>query len=57
MIDNVFNALQPDVALLYFYIQTFRFSDVFRRYRKATPGCNGLMQSVRFKTPNFAFIN
>ena len=21
---------------------TFRFSDVFRGYRKATPGCNGL---------------
>ena len=24
--------------------KTFSFSDVFRWYRKATPGCNGLMQ-------------
>ena len=32
---------------LFFYTtwkhqKTFRFSDVFRGYRKATPGCNGL---------------
>ena len=25
--------------------KTFRFSDVFRGYRKATPGCNGLIGS------------
>ena len=24
------------------YQKTFRFSSVFRGYRKATPGCNGL---------------
>ena len=24
------------------HLETFRFSDVFRGYRKATPGCNGL---------------
>ena len=25
--------------------KTFRFSDVFRGYRKATPGCNGLTEN------------
>ena len=25
--------------------KTFRFSDVFRGYRKATPGCNGLIRT------------
>ena len=36
--------LQPDVAFLYHLktSETFRFSDIFRGYRKATPGCNGL---------------
>ena len=29
---------------------TFRFSDVFRGYRKATPGCNGLIK------PNMKFV-
>ena len=29
--------------VLLFY--TLRFSDVFRGYKKATPGCNGLIQS------------
>ena len=34
-------------SVLLFYIpskhqETFRFPDVFRGYRKATPGCNGL---------------
>ena len=39
------NPLQPGVAFLYTpgkYRKTFRFSDVFRGYRKATPDCNGL---------------
>ena len=26
--------------------KTFKFSDVFRRYRKAVPGCNGLKLSI-----------
>ena len=33
---NDSNPLQPGVAFL-------RFSDIFRGYRKATPGCNGLI--------------
>ena len=33
------NPLLPGVAFLY---PLKRFSDVFRGYRKATPGCNGL---------------
>ena len=40
-----FNPLQPSVAFLYTpwkHQKSFRFSDVFRGYRKATPGCNGL---------------
>ena len=38
------NPLQPCVAFLYpwKHKKTFRFSDVFKGYRKATPGCNGL---------------
>ena len=28
--------------------KTFRFSDVFRGYRKATSGCNGLMLEAKF---------
>ena len=35
------NPLQPSFAFLY-PLKTFRFSDVFRGYRKATPGCSGL---------------
>ena len=35
------NPLQPSVAFLY-PLKTFRFSDVFRGYRKAIPGCNEL---------------
>ena len=44
-----FNPLQPGVAFLYplrtleNLQKTFRFSDVFRGYRKATLGCNGLI--------------
>ena len=39
-----FNPLQPGVAFIYPWKpqKIFRFSGVFRRYRKATPGCNGL---------------
>ena len=37
-----FNPLQPGVAFLYPPENIWRFSDVFRGYRKATPGCNGL---------------
>ena len=36
-----FNLLKLGVAFLY-PLKTFRFPDVFRPYRKATPGCNGL---------------
>ena len=35
------NQLQLSVAFLY-PLKTFRCSDVFRGYRKAAPGCNGL---------------
>ena len=36
-------------VLLFYYTpwkhrETFRFYDVFRGYRKATPGCNGLVK-------------
>ena len=52
-----FNPLQPSVAFLYplktsedlkvfWCFQGARFSDVFRGYRKATPGCNGLIRSI-----------
>ena len=38
--------------------KTFRFSDVFRVYRKATPGCNGLNSSWnRQKTSRFLTKN
>ena len=43
--DLFINPLQPAVAFLYLPRKpqrTFRFSDVFRGYGKATPGCNGL---------------
>ena len=38
--------------VLLFYIpwkhqKTFRFSDVFKRYRKAKPGCNGLIRPIQ----------
>ena len=47
------NPLIPQLSLTYYspvllfytpwkYQKTFRFSDIFRGYRKATPGCNGL---------------
>ena len=38
------NLLQPCVAFLYLWKhqKTLRFSDVFKGYRKATLGCNGL---------------
>ena len=35
-------------------LKTFRFSNVFRSYRKATPGCNGLMWQ-RFER-NFSLL-
>ena len=40
-----FNPLQPRVAFLYPLktSENLCFSDVFKRYRKATPGCNRLM--------------
>ena len=31
--------------------KTFRFSDVFRGYRKATSGCNGLSELMNFYSP------
>ena len=41
---NAINLLQPGVAFLYLLktSEKHRFSDVFRGYRKATRGCNGL---------------
>ena len=39
--------MQPSVTFLYPLTKTFRFSDVFRRYRKAPPGCNGLINRLR----------
>ena len=46
---TLFNSL---LLLLLFYTpwkhkKTFRFSDVFRGYRKATPGYNGLIKDFR----------
>ena len=59
-----FNPLQPYVAFLYplkTYQITFRFSDVFRGYRKATPGCNGLKYkdhpSIKLIRKNTSFVN
>ena len=46
--DFLFNPLQPSVAFLY-PLKTSehqRFSDIFRGYKKATLGCNGLMTIV-----------
>ena len=45
-----FNLLQPDVTFLY-PLYTFRFSDVFRRFIKVTPGCNGLSELINFYSP------
>ena len=36
------------LVLLFYTPWTFRFSDVFRGYGKATPGCNGLMKESFF---------
>ena len=47
------NPSQLDIAFLYpwKHQKTFMFSDVFRGYRKATPGCNGLiMQPIRIES-------
>ena len=43
-----FNPLQPGVAFLYPLktSENLKVSDVFRGYRKATPSCNGLTDSV-----------
>ena len=41
--DNV-NPLKPGVVFLYALKTSKRFSDVFRGYRKETPGCNGLIK-------------
>ena len=40
LVHYLLNQLQPGTAFLYPY--TFRFSHVFRGYRKETPGYNGL---------------
>ena len=42
---DLINPLSPDVAFLFpqkILENLYRFSDVFRGYRKATLGCNGL---------------
>ena len=45
--SNINNALTHCIPVLLFYTnlkhqKTYSFSDFFRGYRKATPGCNGL---------------
>ena len=48
---SMFNPLQPSVAFLY-PLKKIRkplgFSDVFKGYRKATLGCNGLRYTMNF---------
>ena len=48
-----FNPLQPVLLFHTFWKhqKTFRFSDVFRRYRRATPDCNGLSNLINFNDP------
>ena len=48
MMCHSFNPLQVAAAFLYprKNQKTFMFSDVFRGYRKTTPGCNGLKSVV-----------
>ena len=55
---QLLNPLQPFVAFLYPLrtSETFRFSNVFGGYRKATPGCNGLTSRLDFPT-KFGFAN
>ena len=47
-LQGMINPLQPGVAFLYPVktSRTLKFSDIFREYRKATPGCNGLIQEL-----------
>ena len=51
------NPLQPGVAFytLWKDQKTFRFSDVFRGYRKATLNCNGLNELTFNENFNFTF--
>ena len=46
--DFLFNPLQPSVAFLYPLKRSEKqgFSDIFKGYKKATLGCNGLMTIV-----------
>ena len=37
--------------------KTFRFSDVFRVYKKATPGCNGLISNLQFTLALLSFTH
>ena len=48
--DNqpLINPLQPSVAFLYPLktLENLQVSEVFREYRKATPGCNGFIYQL-----------
>ena len=46
---NTVNPLQFSVAFLYSLKTSENLKDVFRGYRKATPGCNGLIVSIIFR--------
>ena len=54
LILSELNPLQPSVAFLYPLKnqKTFSFYDVFRKYRKATPGYNGLSEQNSFFLPS-----
>ena len=47
---KICNLTHYSPVLLFFtpwkYQKTFTFSDIFRGYRKATPGCNGLIKCI-----------
>ena len=54
-VQRYFNPLQPGVAFLY-PLKTFRFSDVFRGYKKATPGCNGIKNVLVFSVKDYLML-
>ena len=60
IIQQIHEILTHHSPVLLFYTlwkhqKTFRFSDVFRGYRKATPGCNGLKLSREFRAAISAY--
>ena len=63
LLETILSYLITHYSLvLLFYIpwkhqKKFRFSDVFRRYRKATPGCNGLRSGSHPPQENALFAS